>query len=125
MGFRSDVTSCIYGKAEVLTSFFTKHKLLDNSVFTSFFKDSITIDVYKVCPTEGEFKIILLQIEDVKWYDGYSDVDAWTRLLEEAGETDGLEWEHVECHEDGTSEQRRSDNSDFILSVSCSASVNY
>jgi hypothetical protein len=125
MGFRSDVTSCIYGKAEVLTSFVTKHKLIDNPVFTSFFKDSITVDMYKVCPTEGEFKIILLQIEDVKWYDGYPDVNAWTRLLEEADKTDGLEWEHVECNEDGTSEQSRSDDSDFILSVSCSASVNY
>jgi len=123
MGYQSEVTSCIYGDPEVMTSFLTKHKLLGNTVFP-YFKDDLKIDT--CTGSDGtKFKILLLELSDVKWYETYADVKAWNDLLKDAGEVDGLEWEIAIVGEDGATEERRSNGADYIVEVSHEITVNY
>ena len=42
MGYRSDLTSVIYGEADKVEAFIVKHKLLGNTVFEEF-KDDLRI----------------------------------------------------------------------------------
>lgn len=123
MGYRSEVTSCIYGNPEVMTSFLTKHRLMGSTVLPHF-EDDLKVDT--CTGSDGtEFKILLLELSDVKWYETYEDVKAWNDLLKDASEVDGLEWEIVIVGEDGATEERRSNGADYIVEVSHNITVNY
>jgi len=86
MGYRSDVTSCIYGSSDVMTPFLTKHKILENAALKEF-KEYIKIDEYThdiyVSGTDQEStdqestfhgKILALEVNNIKWYPDYSHV---------------------------------------------------
>ena len=123
MGYRSEVTSCIYGDPEVMIGFLTKHKLLGSTVFPHF-EDDLKVDTGTGCDGT-KFKILLLELSDVKWYETYADIKAWNDLLKDAGEVDGLEWEIAIVGEDGATEERRSNGADYIISVNHSIEINY
>ena len=124
MGYRSAVTSCIYGEAEAVTSFLTKQKLVGNPVF-SFFEDDLKVDTFKSYDGGKEYKILVLELSDSKWYPTFEDVKAWENLLDEADEVEDLEWEFVIVGEDGQTEERYSENPEYLISVNRSIEINY
>ena len=73
MGYRSDVTIVIYPKNE---KDFAALKL---------YVDENLPDQFEV--HEHGFKYLLLEIEGTKWYEGYEEVDVYTRAFSE--------WEQV------------------------------
>jgi hypothetical protein len=122
MGYRSEVTSCIYGKTEAMIPFLTKHKLLGSPVFPHF-EDDLRVDTFESHKGE-EYKILVLAVSDAKWYDGYSDVKAWDALLK-AADAEDLEWEFVAVGEDGQTEERRSSESEYFIVVNHSIDIEY
>jgi hypothetical protein len=113
MGYRSQVTSIIYGEAEKIDLFLVKHKILDSEAFTEF-KEHISIvdrDAQKGIVLEGDWW---------KWYPEYSDVKSWHDLLADAEEF-GLQYELVRVGEEsGDVETFHSENCDWVLSVNTS-----
>ena len=73
MGYRSDVTIVMYPKNE---KDFAALKLYADETFP---------DQFEV--HEHGFKYLLLEIEGIKWYEGYEEVDVYTRAFSE--------WEQV------------------------------
>ena len=118
MGYRSDVYSCIYGDADEITALMTKDKLCNAEVLAHF-ADNIKVDNLR----EGE-KIIILELDYYKWYDGNEEVQAWNNFVDEA-DVRGLEWEFVAIGEDNEIESRRSNGSVGLISVTCNASIVY
>ncbi len=113
MGYRSQVTSIIYGEAEKIDLFMVKHKILDSTVFEHFKDDIKVVD-------RTEQKGILLEGDWWKWYPEYPDVKAWHELLDDAGEF-GLCYEHVRVGEEtGDIETLTSAECDWVLSVNTS-----
>ena len=96
MGYRSDITSIIYGEAEKVDAFIAKHKLLGNTVFEDF-KGDLKIGSTPFDTVPG--RMIELIGEGWKWYGGYPQVDAWMALLIDAQDF-GLEYEHIRVGED-------------------------
>ena len=101
MGYRSDITSIIYGEATKVDAFIAKHKLLGNTVFEKFKADlrigSIPYNDDELGDVPG--RMIELTGEGWKWYEIYSDVAAWMTLLTDAYDF-GLEYEHIRVGED-------------------------
>lgn len=113
MGYRSQVTSIIYGEAEKIDLFLVKHKILDSEALQHFKDDIEILD-------RGEQKGILFDGDWLKWYPEYPDGKAWMELLEDA-ETFGLCYEHVRAGEEsGDVETRTSAECDWVLSVNTS-----
>ena len=69
MGYRSDVTIVMYPKNE---KDFALLKLYADETFP---------DKFEV--HEQGFKYLLLEIEGTKWYEGYEEVDVYTRAFSE------------------------------------------
>lgn len=97
MGYRSQVTSIIYGEPDKVKAFKVKAKLTHSTVFESF-KDNIKDIIIKTSPTD-ELGCIELDGDSWKWYDGYPDVQAWHQMLEDAVEF-GLSYEFVRIGEE-------------------------
>jgi hypothetical protein len=124
MGYRSDVKSLIYGDPEHMKVFIVKTKLLGAANALELFKDSIVIQTVKPEPNV-ELTCIELRGEDWKWYESYTDVIAWEKLLKDA-EKDGLEYEFVRVGEEsGDIDERRSDDSRFFISTCSYSDINY
>jgi len=76
MGYRSDVTCLIYGSHDMVDSFIAQDKLKgEDSVFEGYFKKD-----YKIVD-RGDVRVVMFEMEYVKWYVGYKDVDAFERML--------------------------------------------
>ena len=107
MGYRSSVKACVYGEAEKVELYIVKHKMecADKTIFKLFNElngvedDEPTIKIierkmldWNDKPAEGQkrktilYKIVDLELDDVKWYDDYEDVMAWHKFMEEAEE---------------------------------------
>jgi len=105
MGYRSEVRSCIYSdNHELFDAFISGQKLVDNKVFSSeWFGDSLEETKMEYKNTDGEviqtIKILSLKGDDWKWYDDYSDVKAWHKLLSDA-EDAGLNYEFCRVGEE-------------------------
>ena len=97
MGYRSQVTSIIYGEPDKVKAFKVKAKLTYSKVFESF-KDNIKDFIIKTSPTD-ELGCIELESDIWKWYSEYPDVKAWHEMLEDAVEF-GLSYEFVRIGED-------------------------
>jgi hypothetical protein len=110
MGYRSQVTSIIYGEVEKIDLFLVKHKILDSEALQHFKDDIEILD-------RGEQKGILFDGDWLKWYPEYSDVKAWHDLLADAEEF-GLQYELVRVGEEsGDVETFHSEECDWVLSV--------
>lgn len=94
MGYRSQVNSLIYGPTEKVMAFLVAYRLKQPPVnVLEEFKTDITI---QAC---GENSYLLLDAQNVKWYDEYEDVVAWNAFMEDAKEL-GLEVEFARVGED-------------------------
>ena len=74
MGYRSDVTIVMYPKRK---EDFALLKLYVDETFPDQF------EVHEDNGRELGFKYLLLEIDSVKWYQGYEDVDVYTRAFSE------------------------------------------
>lgn len=82
MGYRSNVAIAIYGEEDQMAAFIAASRLKQN--FAEIFKEC-EIYPYNSC-TYGDVPsiphlMLLAQFNDVKWYDGYSDVDCWMKFV--------------------------------------------
>ena len=136
MGYRSSVKACVYGEAEKVELYIVKHKMecADKTVFKIFNEyngvedadPSIKIIEKEMMdwqdePAEGQkrktilYKIVDLELDDVKWYEGYEDVEAWEKFMNEA-EDFGLMFEFVRVGEsaDDVQTEQSVDNAGFV-----------
>ena len=74
MGYRSDVTVVMYPKRK---EDFALLKLYVDETFPDQF------EVHEDNGRELGFKYLLLEIDSVKWYEGYEEVDVYTRAFSE------------------------------------------
>lgn len=77
MGYRSDVTALIYpaSGAENLLNY-DKLKLLMNTTFKDFLDEWSEHFVW-----DDKHRVLKFEIESVKWYDGYPDVQQFGQFL--------------------------------------------
>jgi len=81
MGYRSNVAIAIYGLEAPMVAFIAASRLKED--FTEVFKEC------EIYPYKGGTHLMLLaQFNGVKWYDGYEDVDRWTKFVSLATEQD-------------------------------------
>jgi len=89
MGYRSDVAIAIYGEEDQMVAFIAASRLKQN--FAEIFKEC---EIYPYGSTPyGDVPstphlMLLAQFNDVKWYDGYEDVDRWNEFVRLATEQD-------------------------------------
>ena len=77
MGYRSDVRCAIYGTKEIIETIKAAEKLKDEGDVLELFKEYIT---EWDTPTGDAY--LYLKYDDVKWYDSYEDVIAWTKFMD-------------------------------------------
>ena len=129
MGYRSEVRSCVYGDGEKVKEFLALDQVKNGAnAGTKLFKEWGD-DTYKYVNQdwpvwiEGQqqtstraITIFDMHLHDVKWYDGYDSIEAWTRFLNDAEEY-GLCWEFVRIGEDSSDvDYLQSDECDNLLS---------
>lgn len=93
MGYRSDVAIAIYGPVIAMAPFIASRRLLGD---VNFEDDDVSIYAFAnpvdAAEVSGEgltlnavpWTMLWASFEDTKWYDGYSDVDAWNKLVKDA-----------------------------------------
>jgi hypothetical protein len=119
MGYRSDVAVVIYGDDRNPE----KYALLKTLMNTTF---KVAYDAWDASVTWHDTKHVLeFFIKDVKWYEGYPDVDAFTTMLENLKEIEGYNYEFVRIGEndDDIESNTHGDHSEWILSVNRSIEV--
>ena len=91
MGYRSDVAIAIYGEEGQMTAFIAASRLKQN--FAKIFEECeiypYNSHPYGDVPSTPHL-MLLAQFNDVKWYDGYSDVDCWNKFAALAQEHDAF-----------------------------------
>ena len=127
MGYRSDVAIAIYGEEDQMAAFIAATRLQENvaEVFTE-------CEIYPYLSTafdpNNDTPMVMLTAEfnDVKWYDGYPEVDRWNKFMALA-EThdDHINWEFVRIGEesDDTVHEWGGPDVQFHLSISREISV--
>ena len=94
MGYRSDVAVVIYGDNRDAD----KYALLKTLMNTTF------KDVYSEFDGTAEWhdtkRVLEFCIEDVKWYDGYGDVQKFMQMLDSINDIEGLNYEFMRLGED-------------------------
>ena len=93
MGYRSDVAICIYGPKDKMTALVAAARIQGCMPVNAF--GGLHMFDYS-----NNKHMIHAYYEDVKWYDGYKDVDTWHEFLEQAAEFDDLSTEFVRIGED-------------------------
>ena len=71
MGYRSDVTVVMYPKRK------------EDFALLKLYVDENLPDQFEVCEADTGLKYLLLEIDSVKWYQGYEEVDVYTRAFSE------------------------------------------
>jgi len=127
MGYRSEVIAVFYCNNPndyPAMKLFIDENLVDGEV------EWVREHVYE--EVSGHRKYIRFQVDDVKWYESYSDVQAFNKFVEAFksladGEGSTLTWayEFVRIGEDlGDIEAHESDGADNVLSVSRVVDIN-
>ena len=97
MGYRSDVAIAVYGPEEVVAPFVTANRLLGDIDFGD-------VDIYQY--TDGSVDkmcMVMVNFEDVKWYDNIKEVQEWEDFMKRAGrlaDTEPLNAEFVRVGEE-------------------------
>lgn len=121
MGYRSDVTALIYpaNSAENLLNY-DKLKLLMNTAFKDFFEVWSEHFVW-----DDKHRVLKFEIESVKWYDGYPEVQRFGEFLTEISKLD-YEYEIMRVGEEDTDiEYDSTGDAQGYLSVSRTIEVNF
>ena len=113
MGYRSNVTAVFYTTKEK----FSMMKIYVDEHFPEEFKGYLTV--------QGD-RAYVFKLDNVKWYDGYPEVQAFQRFVSnflefDKGGDDSTSWayEFVRIGEDSNDiEETYSDNSENVLSLS-------
>jgi hypothetical protein len=71
MGYISDVTIVMYPKRK------------EDFALLKLYADETFPDQFEVCEADTGLKYLLLEIDSVKWYEGYEEVDVYTRAFSE------------------------------------------
>ena len=74
MGYRSDVTIVMYPKRK------------EDFALLKLYADETFPDQFEVCEDDNcaaGFKYLLLELDSIKWYEGYEEVDVYTRAFSE------------------------------------------
>lgn len=119
MGYRSDVAVVIYGDDRNPE----KYALLKTLMNTTF-KEAY--DAWGNCAIWHDDKCVLeFKIEDVKWYESYPDVIAFTTMLENLQEIEGYNYEFVRIGEedDDVERQTHGDQHEYLIRVCRSIEV--
>ena len=93
MGYRSDVAICVYGPKDTMTALVAAARIQGVMPVNAF--GGLHMFDY-----DDSKHMIHAYYEDVKWYDGYKDVDTWHEFLGQAAEFDDLSTEFVRIGED-------------------------
>jgi len=93
MGYRSDVAICIYGPKDKMTALVAAARIGGYMPETN---DS-GLQMFNFHDSKH---MIHAYYEEVKWYEGYEEVDTWTAFLEKAAKFDDLSTEFVRIGED-------------------------
>ena len=88
MGYRSDVAVAIYGEEGQMAAFIAATRLQENvaEVFTE-------CEMYPYLHGDTPMVMLTAEFSDVKWCDGYPDVDRWNRFIVLAQDHD----DHINC----------------------------
>ena len=94
MGYRSDVAIAIYGEEGQMAAFIAATRLQEN-VTEVFLECEIYPYLHTAFDSKNDTPMIMLtaQLDGVRWYDGYSDVDRWNRFIVLAQDHD----DHINC----------------------------
>jgi len=113
MGYRSQVAVVIYGDGRDAE----KYALLKTLMNTTF-KEAYT-DFDGCAEWHDDKHVLEFKMEDVKWYEGYSDVQNFMLMLNAIGDMSGLNYEFIRIGEDADDidEQYGGNNCEYILSV--------
>jgi len=71
MGYRSDVTIVMYPKRK------------EDFALLKLYVDENLPDQFEVCEADTGLKYLVCEMDSVKWYQGYEDVDVYTRAFSE------------------------------------------
>jgi hypothetical protein len=71
MGYRSDVTIVMYPKRK------------EDFALLKLYADETFPDQFEVCEADTGLKYLLLELDSIKWYEGYEEVDVYTRAFSE------------------------------------------
>ena len=119
MGYRSQVAVVIYGDDRDPE----KYALLKTLMNTTF------KEAYPEFESNAEWhddkRVLEFAMEDVKWYDSYSDVRKFMQMLNDLGDIEGFNYEFIRLGEDANDvdEQYGGNDCDHILRVSRSIEV--
>jgi len=104
MGYRSDVRCLIYGEPDIVQAFWTRLKLENNAAVNSWFATDIKRYDVKGVRELHATSVIDLNVQSIKWYPDYEEVDAWQRIIDdiacEQPGTEGLSYEYAEVGEE-------------------------
>ena len=120
MGYRSDVAVVIYGDARSNNDKYELIKVLMNTTF----KDVLAEN--EDCATwHDNAHVLEFNMEDVKWYDSYPEVDRFMHMLAEIGDIEGLNYEFMRVGEDADDIEATQGGMfvEYILSVTRSIRV--
>jgi hypothetical protein len=96
MGYRSYLKAVVYGEEEALTAYMTKEKLQAESIFTHF---KGQLKLMSIPFARQTVHALMLELSDVKWYDDFPDVIAWTQFIQQAPDHN-LNYEFVRVGEE-------------------------
>jgi hypothetical protein len=117
MGYRSDVAICIYGPKDKMTALVAAARIQGVMPVNAF--GGLHMFDY-----DDNKHMIHAYYEDVKWYDGYKDVDTWHEFLGQAAEFDDLSTEFLRIGEDVADiEANRHGECQFFLGANRSVRV--
>lgn len=117
MGYRSDVAICIYGPKDKMTA------LVAAARIGGVMPDNDFGGLYMFDYDDSKH-MIHAYYEEVKWYDGYDDVDIWTEFLAKAAEFDDLSTEFVRIGENADDiEMERQGDCQWYLSTNRSVHI--
>jgi hypothetical protein len=119
MGYRSQVAVVIYGDQRDPE----KYALLKTLMNTTF-KEAYT-EFDGNAEWHDDKYVLEFKMEDVKWYDNYSEVRLFMAMLDDIGEIEGFNYEFIRIGEDAKDieDQQGGECGEYILSVSRSIEV--
>jgi hypothetical protein len=117
MGYRSDVTTLIYGDG--LSQ--EKYDLLKTLMNTTF------KGVYDEFEANAEWhdhkRALEFRMENVKWYESYSDVQNFMQMLNDIGDMSGLNYEFIRVGEETDDIEQLQNGEDLRYALSVSRSI--
>ena len=118
MGYRSELTVVIYGNGRNLEQY-EALKVFMNTTFVSVYKE------WESTVEWNDRGVLIFRIEDVKWYDSYSDVKEFNAMLDVLANELEYNYEMIRLGEEDDDTERTTggDNVEWMLNVGRSVNV--